>query len=216
MDVVGNLLSPGARESFSAANRVEQAAARKAFEAKSVEPLVPYGQARARGLVVDWSARAPEPPPFLGTRALDGVALAEIVPYIDWTPFFHAWELRGSYPRILEHPEWGKAARELFDSGRTLLQEILEGGALVARGVYGFFPVAADGDDLIVYEDDARAAERLRLHMLRQQRAKADGGPLLCLADFVAPRGSGVERLDRRLRRDRGNRDGRSGRPVRA
>jgi 5-methyltetrahydrofolate--homocysteine methyltransferase len=108
------------------------------------------------------------------------------VPYIDWTPFFHAWELRGIYPEILEKPDVGPAAKELFDNAQGMLEEMIENGELTARAVYGFFPAGRDGDDILIYEDDTRVVERGRFHCLRQQQEKRNDSPLLSLADFVA------------------------------
>src|SRR5262249_34479651 len=134
----------------------------------------------------------PPKPALLGTRSLYACPLEEILPFIDWSPFFHAWELKGIYPQILDDARVGAAARELFETGRRLLDEIVAERLLTANGVYGFFPAASEGDDVVVYADESRAKELARFHFLRQQRAKADGQPQLCLADFVAPAGSGI------------------------
>jgi len=115
--------------------------------------------------------------------------LDELIPFIDWSPFFHAWELRGTYPAILDDPRYGDKARELYDDGRRLLDELVRGRKLRAKGVYRFFPAASDGDDIVVYTDQARAHERARLFMLRQQE---DRSTCMCLADLVAAKGSGV------------------------
>ena len=109
------------------------------------------------------------------------------MPYIDWTFFFAAWELKGRFPAILDHPQYGAAARELYDSARTLLDRIIAEQLLTARGVYGFWPAASEGDDIVVYADESRSSELLRFNMLRQQETIADGKPNLSLADFVAP-----------------------------
>jgi 5-methyltetrahydrofolate--homocysteine methyltransferase len=112
------------------------------------------------------------------------------VPYIDWTFFFAAWELKGRFPEILEHPQYGAAARDLFDQAQRILTRIVREKRLTARGVYGFWPANADGDDIVVYKDDSRRVELARFHMLRQQEPIADGRPNRSLADFVAPRSS--------------------------
>jgi len=194
VDTVGSLLSDTLKEPFLAKNRAEQEETRIAWEGREALPLLPYADAAARGAKL-WSETAsyrPPRPAFLGTRALYACPLEEIVPYIDWSPFFHAWEMKGVYPRILEDARFGAAARELFENGKRLLDEIVGGRLLTANGVYGFFPAASDGDDVIVFADDARGKELARFHFLRQQRAKADGQPQLCLADFVAPAASGI------------------------
>ncbi len=126
-----------------------------------------------------------------GVRQLE-VPLAELVPYIDWTFFFHAWELRGRFPGILDHPEFGAAARELFEHATALLERLVGEGRLRAAGAYGFWPAAADGDDIVVWADGDRRAELTRLPMLRQQRDWGDERPMYCLADFLAPVGSGI------------------------
>jgi 5-methyltetrahydrofolate--homocysteine methyltransferase len=131
-------------------------------------------------------------PGFFGTRRLPAFPLDELLPYIDWTPFFHAWELKGTYPRILEHPEHGKAARELYEAAQVLLQGIVDKNLLHAFGVYGFFRANADGDDVVIWADESCHRELARIHFLRQQVAKSATEPLLALSDFIAPVGSGV------------------------
>jgi 5-methyltetrahydrofolate--homocysteine methyltransferase len=190
VDVVGNLLGRQC-EALLARNREEQQRTREAFEGRERQPLLPYPEAVRRRPEPDWATADLPRPGFTGPRVLPDVDLAELVPYIDWTPFFHAWELRGSYPAILEHPERGEAARELLDAGRALLDEIVAGRLLRAEGVYGFWPANADGDDIVLFSDESRAAERTRLHTLRQQQDKGGGKPHYALADFVAPLESG-------------------------
>ena len=192
VDVVGSVVSPALRAPFVDDVRVEYARLRAAFAGRESAATVPLAAARARRTALSWSPDDVAHPGFLGTRTLSAFPLEEIVPYIDWTPFFHAWELKGVYPRILEHPEHGKAARELHQSAQALLARIVERRLLHAFGVYGFFPANADGDDVVVWEDESRTVERARLHFLRQQTAKAEGEPLLSLADFFAPADSGV------------------------
>jgi 5-methyltetrahydrofolate--homocysteine methyltransferase len=120
------------------------------------------------------------------------VPLEDLLPYIDWTFFFAAWELKGRFPAILDHPQYGAAARELYGNARTLLDRIVAERLLEARGVYGFWPAASDDDDIIVFGDESRSRERLRFNMLRQQETMPDRRPNLSLADFVAERASGT------------------------
>ena len=134
-------------------------------------------------------------PAFTGARLLDDVTLEDLVPYIDWTFFFATWELKGRFPAILQHPQYGAAARELYDHARTLLDRIVADRLLTPRGVYGFWPANTEGDDIVV-----RRTARVRFNMLRQQEEIPDGKPNLSLADFIAPRESGIVRLSRRLR----------------
>jgi len=192
--VVGELMNPTLREALVSRNRSAQEAARAAY-AGGATALASFEEARARRFRIDWApSQAPKiaRPDFLGVRVLDDVPLDEIVPYIDWTPLFVAWELRGVYPAILSKPDVGPAARDLFESAQALLEQIVSGKLLRARAVYGFFPAAVEGDDIIVYEGEPRDRERARLHTLRQQAVKRDGQGYLALADFVAPRGSGL------------------------
>ncbi|MBV8234053.1 MAG: methionine synthase, partial [Planctomycetaceae bacterium] len=130
-------------------------------------------------------------PSFLGTRILRDVPLQDLVPYIDWSPFFMTWELKGKYPRIFEDPEVGQVARDLFDKANELLDQIIARKQLGARGVYGFFPANSDGDDVVIYTDDSRTAERARLPMLRQQWEREGQTSFRSLADYIAPASSG-------------------------
>jgi 5-methyltetrahydrofolate--homocysteine methyltransferase len=131
--------------------------------------------------------------PFLGTRVVEET-VAGLLPYIDWTFFFVAWELSGRYPQIFDHPKHGKAAKDLFDSGMAMLEHIANDGRVKMRGTYGFWPANADGNDIVLYRDEARAAEAGRFPMLRQQRPQ-DEGTHLCLADYVAPIGHGQDHV---------------------
>ena len=191
VDVVGSLLSADQRESYIDEVRATQEAAREAFHAGTrASELLPFEQATARRLQVDW-ARADIPEPeFTGLRTLRDVDLATLASYIDWTPFFHVWELRGVYPKILDDPTTGATARELFDNAQELLQRIVDEKRFQAHGVYGFFPAAGDGEDIVLYTDADRREERGRFPMLRQQRASKQR-PCLSLVDFVAPVASG-------------------------
>jgi len=184
--VVNRLISARSRDSFVAENRTRQEAARSAFAAGERKGLLTYAQARDAAEKSDWDSLEIPQPEFVGTRTLQEFPLDRLVPYIDWTPFFHVWELRGVYPKIFDDPKFGPPARELFESGREHLTRLLEGRSLTGRAVYGFFPAHADGDDIVVFSDESRKLERLRLPMLRQQGV-APGKARLCLADFVTP-----------------------------
>jgi len=217
--VVGNLVSPDLRNAFVDANRREQDADRQRHLGKQAQPaLRTIQEARQRKPKFDWTAGArPAVPSFTGVRALDDARLDEIAPYIDWTPFFHAWELRGKYPDILKDPAAGARASELFHDGCRLLNEIVKCKLLRARGVYAFWPANSAGDDIVLYTNEARNEPLAVLHTLRQQTRKAEGEPNYALADFVAPRdsdvpdyigafavstGEGVEELCARFERD--------------
>src|SRR6201999_1980460 len=127
-----------------------------------------------------------------GVRVLEDFPLATLRDYIDWTPFFHTWELKGVFPRILEHEKYGEQARQLFAEANALLRVIIEKKLLRARGVYGFFPANAVGDDVELYTDGARGTVLERFHFLRQQSNKEGGEPCRSLADFIAPREMGL------------------------
>jgi 5-methyltetrahydrofolate--homocysteine methyltransferase len=187
--VVGQLKGGEKRAAFDAENRVEQERLRKEHEARRQEQaLLSLEEARRRRTPVDWSSYTPPQPEFQGARELPGIDLAALVPYIDWTPFFAVWELRGTYPRIFENPDWGAKAREVFEDAQLQLATLVGEGRLRARACYGFFPAAAVGDDIEIYADASRSGLLGTLHTLRQQGGKSDGLPAQALADFVAPR----------------------------
>jgi 5-methyltetrahydrofolate--homocysteine methyltransferase len=142
-------------------------------------------------LTIDWTGETLPEPAFTGRRLLAGVPLETLIPYIDWTFFFAAWELKGRFPAIFDHPQYGAAARDLYDNARALLDRIVSEKLLTASAVYGFWPAASEGDDLVVFSDREHSGELARFNMLRQQEAIADRKPNLSLADFVAPRDSG-------------------------
>jgi 5-methyltetrahydrofolate--homocysteine methyltransferase len=191
VDVVSNLLGDN-RSAYDTENRANQAEIREAYANRRQKPLLTYEQARANRLQTNWDDHVIASPWFVGRRYLDDVPLGEIARFIDWTFFFSAWELKGRFPGILEHPEYGAAARELYEHAQALLQRIINEKLLTASGVYAFWPANSDGDDIIVYRDDTRRQELARLPMLRQQEIIADGRPNRSLADFIAPRDTGV------------------------
>jgi 5-methyltetrahydrofolate--homocysteine methyltransferase len=193
--VVSALKNPAARASLDRKNRAEQDEQRQAYERRNAErPLLTLEQARGRRTPLDWSAYVPPVPSFTGVRTWAPVPLAEIVPFIDWSPLFAAWELRGTFPRIFENEVWGARARELYDDARRLLDEIVGGEQLVAKAAYGFFPASSVGDDIELYADGARAHVLDTVRMLRQQSERPADQPLQSLSDYVAPRETG--RLD--------------------
>jgi 5-methyltetrahydrofolate--homocysteine methyltransferase len=187
VDVVSNLLSDRQRDGFLASVRQEYDTLRAQHGARREKPLLTLAAARANHLTTNWDDLELPAPWFVGRRVVEPV-IADLVPFIDWTFFFSAWELKGRFPEILEHPEYGAAARELYDHGRRVLGRMLKEKRPTARGVYGFWPSNADGDDIVVYKDDSRRVELARFHMLRQQDVIADARPNRSLADFVAPR----------------------------
>jgi 5-methyltetrahydrofolate--homocysteine methyltransferase len=182
--VVGNLLDGDRRARLDEENRADQERLRALFAERGRKPLLPLAEARANRTRIDWHAEDLAAPGFTGARVVD-VDLATLREYVDWTFFFHAWELKGRYPAILDDPEKGHAARELHEAANELLDEIVAEGWLRAQGVYGFWPARAEGDDLVL--DGG-----IRFPMLRQQADHGDSRPNRSLADFVAPAETGL------------------------
>ena len=190
--VAGSLLSKTARERFVADRRAEyETIRREQASRRESARYVTVEQARRNSFTSEWDKVPVTPPSFTGLKAFDDFPLPEIAEKIDWSPFFHTWELRGRYPKIFEDPLTGKEARKLFDDAQKLLKRILKEKLLVARGVIGLFPANSVGDDIEVYADEGRHRPVAVFRMLRQQILKDPGDPNLSLADFVAPRASG-------------------------
>src|SRR4051794_4536225 len=196
VDVVASLLSDERRPAFEQTNRGLQETLRFQHGQRKEKPLLPYDKALANRLAIDWAAETLPQPPFIGRRVVN-VPLEDLIPYIDWTFFFAAWELKGRYPAILEHPQYGKAARDLYDSAQVLLDWIVRERRLTASGIYGYWPAVSEDDDIVVYRDREHTGELARFNLLRQQELIADGKANLSLADFIAPRAAlGRRRTD--------------------
>ena len=196
VDVVSGLLNPERRTGFDADNRADQARLREQFARRGQRKLATWAEARANPFRTDWDAADLPVPAFSGRRSIEP-ALEELTPFIDWTFFFAAWELKGRFPAILDDPAQGAAARELYDHARELLAEIVAARSLTARGVYGFWPARADGDDVVLHDPETSpaaggGAELVRFPMLRQQESFGDDRPYRSLADFVVPAGLGL------------------------
>jgi 5-methyltetrahydrofolate--homocysteine methyltransferase len=187
VDVVSNLLSEERRDAFERENRAAQARLREQHSARAARPLLPYAAAVANGFKIDWSRERLPVPRFEGRRLLTAIPLEQIVPYIDWTFFFAAWELKGRFPAVLDHPQYGQAARDLYASAQTLLERIVREQLLTINAAYGFWPAASEQDDIVLYRDRGRTGEVTRFNLLRQQETMAVGQANLSLADFVAP-----------------------------
>ncbi|MBU6399002.1 MAG: methionine synthase [Verrucomicrobia bacterium] len=219
--VVGQLVNPDLKPGFIDKNRREQESLREEHLGKQPgKPLLTLQQARARRTPIDWKNYTPPKPAFTGVRVLRDFPLDQIVPFIDWSPFFHTWELRGRYPAIFDDPNVGSKARELFDDAQKLLGEIIGRRLLQAHGVYGLFPANSTGDDVDLYADESRQRLLATFHFLRQQMDKPAGQFNHCLADFTAPKsvpplsladhlgafavtaGHGVEELCKEFERD--------------
>jgi 5-methyltetrahydrofolate--homocysteine methyltransferase len=185
--VVSDLLDPARRDKLDRQNREDQQRLREQHAERDRRPILPYEEAKANRTPIVWHQRDLATPAFTGTRVLEPT-IETLRPYIDWTFFFTAWELKGRFPAILDHPAHGAAARELYENANELLDQLVAGDRISARGVYGFWPANADGDDLVL-EAGTRAS---RFHMLRQQADHGDGRPNRSLADYVAPAEAGL------------------------
>jgi len=218
--VTSNLVSDTHKDKFVSGVRAEydtiretHAGQRKGAKQATLE------QARSARCKIDWASVEPPKPSFLGVKSFVDYDFGELVDCIDWTPFFRTWELTGNYPKILQDEVVGEAARSLYDDARAMIDRVIAEKWLEARAVIGFFPANAVGDDVEVYEDNERSALRTEFHFLRQQMAKRDGRFNYSLADFVAPKDSGVAdyiggfavtaglRIEDRLKEFRSNHD---------
>jgi 5-methyltetrahydrofolate--homocysteine methyltransferase len=191
--VCQQLATKSTREAYITGIKAEHERRREQHRNKGVKaPQLSLPQARAKKLKIDWSVYVPPAPSFLGVRAFDDYPLDELLPYIDWMPFFNAWEFAGKFPDILRDPVIGEAAGNLYADARRMLDRLVREKWLRARAVVGFFPANATGDDdIAVFDDDTRRAVKARVHQLRQQKSKPQNQPQSCLADFIAPLGSG-------------------------
>ena len=189
--VTTSLLSDEGKPAFVAQYRAEYEALRKAHLAPR-QKVVSLETARARRTPIKWRAEDLPVPAFTGVRALDNFPLATLRDFIDWSPFFHTWGLKGIYPRILDHEAHGAQARQIFTEGNALLDLIVEQNLITARGVYGFFPANAVGDDVELYSDEMRGKVIERFHFLRQQANREGSEPCRSLVDFIAPKETGL------------------------
>ncbi|HEV8095503.1 MAG TPA: vitamin B12 dependent-methionine synthase activation domain-containing protein, partial [Burkholderiales bacterium] len=189
-----SLLSPEARDGYLKTLRADYARVRAQHaEKKGPGPLHPIAEARRLGLKTDWASYRPPVPKRPGIERLRDYPLERLIPYIDWSPFFQAWELSGSYPKILDDPVVGEQARRVLAEGKQMLAQVVRDKWIRAHGVCGLFPAAQVAcDDVEIYADESRSATLMTLYNLRQQNHKPAGRPNLCLADFVAPKDSGV------------------------
>ena len=191
--VVSSLMSPEERPRAIAKVREDYARMAESYARGQAEKVrTAIAEARANRLNLDWAGHTPPKPTFLGTRAFKAYDLAELSRYIDWTPFFHAWELKGTFPRILEDDKYGEAARNLYEDAGAMLKQLIEEKWLTANGVVGFWPANRIGDDIEIYTDELRTKRLAVLHTLRQQMARDGSRANLALADFVAPKETGI------------------------
>ena len=190
--VVEQLCNPEAKPKLLEANRQLQTELVASYQTRQVK-LLPYAEACARRFKTDWQTVRIDKPRQLGIQILKNFPLNDLVKYIDWSPFFMAWELKGKYPKILKDPNVGQQAQELFDNAHALLKDMIATGRLQANAVYGFWPAASDGDDVVLFTDESRSKELTRFHFLRQQWERQGQSDFRSLADYVAPLDSGRE-----------------------
>jgi len=185
---VSKLLSPQAKDAFLTETADQYAAIRDGKTGtQRTRASTPLAAARANGLQLDWQGYEPPSPSFIGARTVEDLSLGEIAAHIDWTPFFHAWGVRGAYPRVLKDGEKGEVARDLFAKAEAMLTRIVEEEWFTPQAAVGFWPAAAQGDDVVLYADENRDEVSATFRFLRQQADKSGGRPNLCLSDFVAP-----------------------------
>ncbi len=187
VNVVAALLDDQQRPAFDEKNKSEQEKTRQLFAMRQARPLVPFEISCQHGPELKFNELSK--PAFTGRKVIEDVSIAELRDYIDWTMFFSAWDLKGRYPKILQHPTIGEAARELFADGQRLLDQVEKENWFQLRGVYGFWAANRDGEDLVVWDDETRSTEKTRFHMLRQQAVRSSDQPYRSLADFLAPTG---------------------------
>ncbi len=190
--VVASLLDDKQRDSFMGKTREEQARLREVHGGKQKRPLIDYATAKKRGVAIEWRPEDIAKPEFTGVRKLEHFPLEEIAKFIDWSFFFTAWELPGRYPTIFESPQYGAAAKDLYEAGTKLLKKLMSEKLLTAQASYGFWPANTVGDDVVLYADESREKELMRFPMLREQQDRGDRDPCRSLADFVAPKETGL------------------------
>jgi 5-methyltetrahydrofolate--homocysteine methyltransferase len=189
--VVSALLSPDSKQNYVDTVRAEYAKVAAAHARNELEKVrLPLARARENAEKIDWAAYKPIAPSFLGTKIFETYDLAELAKYIDWTPFFQTWELKGRYPAILEDEKQGEAARQLFADAQAMLKKIIDETWFRPRAVIGFWPAGSVGDDIKLFTDEKRQHELATFYTLRQQLSKRDGRPNVALSDFVAPANS--------------------------
>jgi len=187
--VVSGLLSPTERDRLQAETRAEYVRIREQYaRGQTAKARTSLAEARQKKFAIDWEGYVPPKPSFIGARTFEP-SLAELVPFIDWSPFFASWELIGRFPQILEDDVVGEAATELYREAREMLDKVVAEKWFGAKGVIGFWPAQAQGDDIVLYTDETRTVELSRLHTLRQQMDKGAGKTNVALSDFVAPIG---------------------------
>jgi 5-methyltetrahydrofolate--homocysteine methyltransferase len=191
--VVSNLTTEKLKEKFVSDLAVEYEDVRRQYEnRRRKKELITLSEARANAQNIDWKSYNIPSPKWTGVRALEDVSIEKLREYIDWNPFFIAWQLKGKYPAIFEDNEVGTEAKKLFEDANQLLDTLCKEASLKAKGVVGIFPANAEGDDIVVWENDEREEEKTRFHGLRQQGKKRSGQPNKSISDFIAPKETGI------------------------
>jgi len=188
---VEKLIDTKQRAQFTSEIQADQERDREQFNSRRKKKLATYSQAKQNAYQTDWDTVQIDKPSFLGLRTLDNFPLSELVDFIDWSPFFSTWELKGKYPKIFSDSLVGAEAKRLFADAQNLLNQLIEKNQLTARGVYGFWPANSEGDDIVLYKDECRSAELTRFPMLRQQWERKGQADFRCLSDYLAPQSSG-------------------------
>jgi len=191
--VVGNLMDPIIAPKFIDAVKADLEETRSRYEGGKKKSTVPLAEARQNAQKIDWHGYVPPTPSYQGVKAFRDYDLAELRRRIDWTPFFRTWELKGNYPAILESEDYGEVARSLFKDANEMLDRIIDEKWLSAHAVVGFWPANTEDDDIVLYTDNSRETELARFSMLRQQARKREGRPNHSLADYIAPKDTGIE-----------------------
>jgi 5-methyltetrahydrofolate--homocysteine methyltransferase len=194
VEVCNELLRPATRDAYVAKVKIENEKVRKRYQESLVDraKIVSIQKARENPFKTDWAKVEIAKPDRLGIQLIESIPLEEVVPFIDWSPFFWTWELKGIYPKILNHPKWGPQATELFEDAQAMLKQIIKSQCFRARAVVGYWPANSVGDDVEIYTDESRKKVLEKFHFLRQQKEKipVDKG-YHCLADYIAPKESG-------------------------
>jgi 5-methyltetrahydrofolate--homocysteine methyltransferase len=192
--VVSALLSPDAKDQYVETIRAEYKKVADAHaRAEHDKQRLPLSRARANAMKIDWAQYQPVKPTFLGTRTFRSYDVADLVAYIDWTPFFQTWEMKGRFPALLEDEKQGAAARQLYEDAQAMLKRIVDERWFQPKAVIGFWPANAVGDDIALYTGESRSEKLASFFTLRQQLQRRDGKPNVALSDFVAPESSGVK-----------------------
>ena len=191
--VVSTLLSDDDRPKYWEDTKARFEKIRVSRSGGGAKPRLPIEKARKAAFATDWSAYEAPRPQSTGAITIDDVSLEDVAPYIDWTPFFMSWDMKGTYPRILDDPKRGEAARQLWDDAQAMLKQLIAEKWLTLKGVIGLWPANTDGDDIVVWTDETRHEESARFHTIRQQMVKDNEQPNFALADFVKPVGTGPD-----------------------